>query len=206
MNSDQLTPKLRKDYLSYLQIAWVFVAIAALTLIVDSATTLLSAIRNSDVNVPVNFDWSSAKVPFGEGGIDVAAAVSTGALTVAELPIAAQVSLIVAQVLRIGSAIVFIVLLYKLFSKITKGEVFSSTTIKLVDALTAAAVVFTGVALFFSNMAANSAFAQVSNYTIDNPVPSNALFTLFAALLAGCTISVFFRVGKNLADQSEGLV
>lgn len=206
MNSDQLTPKLRKDYLSYLQLAWVFVAIAALTIIVDSATTLLSAIRNNQVNVPVSFDWSAAQVPFGEGGADVAALVSTGALTVAELPIAAQVSLVVAQVLRIGSAVSFMVVLYKLFGKISKGEVFTKKTISLVDALTGTAVVFTGVALFFSNMAANSAFAQVSNYTIDNPVPSNAIFTMFAVLLVGGTLSLFFRVGKNLADQSEGLV
>lgn len=206
MNNDQLTPKLREQYKSYLQLAWVFVAILVVGQVVRSAESLLQVIRNTDVPVPVHFDSAQALVPFGEANAMISATATTGILVVPEMPIAGQWALILEHTLKIGASLVFAVALYLLFAQVLRGDVFTKRSVAIVDVITAAVIVYAGLASFFKNMASNAAFAQVSNYTVDNPGTEGLAWRFYALLVAVLCLSLFFRAGKNVADQTEGLV
>ncbi|MFD2839963.1 hypothetical protein ACFSYH_05180 [Populibacterium corticicola] len=206
MTTDQLPQRLRKDYTMLLWLLWGAISIGAVTVVGASLTTIRDAIRNTNVPVHVSFDSLQGTAPVGENGQEVAVNIANGTLTVPSMPVAGTAAMLIEHALVLGATLTFVGALYLLFRQVTNGVVFSPRNTKIVDTLAVCAILVTGLAPFFGNMASNAAFAQVSNYTVDNPGGSNAIIGLTAAAGIGFLTSLFFRVGHSLAETSEGLV
>lgn len=181
------------------------VAIAAASLW-SAVARILEVLPNTDVEVRGEFAGTTGQAPIGPGGAPVDVALDRATLTVPSLPDASLWALVAAQVVLATTVVVVVGCLVRLIRDVAAGEIFSPRNTRLVG--WAGGVGFLGYAAvpFLENMAANGAFARLSDRTFDNVIltaePLDLVMVGFVVAMAGTV----FAVGDRLRRDTEGLI
>lgn len=104
------------------------------------------------------------------------------------------------------SVVAIVVCLVLLIRNVMKGRVFGRTSARLVTTAGMVAVIGYAAYPFFGNMAANGAFATLSDNSFNNVVMSVNLGGLVAIAFVAALASTVFVVGERLQRDTEGLV
>jgi hypothetical protein len=188
---------------------WIFMVAGvgiAIWAVWSAVVRIVEVLPNQDVAVPAEFAGTMADAPIGPGGAPVAIELDSAIITAPSLPAASLAALVIQQVVIAVVVVGVVVCLVWLARNVSRGIVFSRTNTVLVT--TAG---FTGIAgyfavPFFGNMAANGAFAVLSDRTFDNVVISVDLFPLILLTFIAATAATVFGVGERLQRDTEGLV
>ncbi|HKH09491.1 MAG TPA: hypothetical protein VKA62_11125 [Agromyces sp.] len=178
-------------------VAWAFVG---------AAMRIGQALTAERVPVLGEFAGTPAQAAIGPDGTSVTVELDRAFLLTDELPTASLVSLVLAEIAFALTVAVVVACLVLLSASTLRGRVFSRRNTRLVG--TAGTVGLLGAAAvpFFGNMAANGAFARISEGDFDNviiavdPMP----FVLGAFVVA--IIGTAFAVGERLQRDTDGLV
>lgn len=178
----------------------------AVSWIIASIIRIIEVLPNSDVAIPATFAGTRAEAPIGPDGATVSVILDTATIIAPSLPGASLVSLIIQQVIGVLAVTAFIACLLILSRNIIRGQIFSRRNTLLV---TVAGFVGIGgfVAVpFFGNMAANGAFARLSDGDFENVIMSVDVFTfIFLGFIVALATTVF-SVGERIQRDTEGLV
>ena len=204
--STTITPSItRADAVSL----WLFMAAGAAIAVWGIAASVLRIIEvapNRDVSVAAEFAGTPADAPIGPDGASVQVALDQAVLTVPSLPGASWAALIIQQVIGAATIGTVVVCLLLLCWAVMRNQVFSRRNTVLVAVAGFAGLIGFAAVPFFGNMAANGAFARLSDGDFDNVVMSvDPLPLVFLAFIAAMAASVF-TVGDRLRRDSEGLV
>lgn len=166
----------------------------------------VEVLSGGPVEVLAEFAGTPAVAPIGMEGASVDVALDTAVLSVADLPAASVGAIVIQQVLMAVAVVTVVVCLLLLARAVLRDRVFSRTNTVLVSVAGLTALVGLAAYPFFGNMAANGAFAALSDNSFDNVImtlePATLLFAAFIAALA----STVFTVGERLQRDTEGLV
>lgn len=178
----------------------------AVSWITASVIRIIEVLPNHDVALPATFAGTRAEAPIGPDGASVSVILDTATIIAPSLPVASLVSLIIQQVIGALAVTIFIACLLILSRNIIRGQIFSRRNTVLV---TVAGFVGIGgfVAVpFFGNMAANGAFARLSDGDFENVIMSVDVFTfIFLGFIVALAATVF-SVGERIQRDTEGLV
>ena len=180
--------------------------ILAGAVVVSAVVRAVEVLSGGPVEVPAYFADTPASAPIGVDGATVEVELDTAILRVDGLPVFSTVSLLLQQAVLVVGVTTVVVCLLLLARGVLRDRVFSRCNTALVT--TAGITSLLGIAAypFFGNMAANGAFASLSDGTFDNVVmtfePATFLFAAFVAALG----STVFTVGERLQRDTEGLV
>lgn len=174
--------------------------------VLQGALRLIDSVRGDGISVLAEFADTPAEAPIGVDGASVTVTLDTAILTVPELPLASVVSLVIQQLILMIAVIIVAAMLLMLSLGILRGIVFSRRHTIYVG--TASFAAFLGVVLypFFGNMAANGAFAVLSEGTFDNVVLTAQPLTFILAAFIAALATTVFSVGARLQRDTEGLV
>lgn len=172
----------------------------------SAAVRIVEVLPNQDVAVPAEFAGTTADAPIGVDGALVEIELDSAIITAPSLPAASLAALVIQQVVMAVVVVAVVVCLVWLARNVSRSIVFSRTNTVLVT--TAG---FTGIAgyfavPFFGNMAANGAFAVLSDHTFDNVVISVEVFPLILLTFVAATAATVFAVGERLQRDTDGLV
>ncbi|MFS0866218.1 hypothetical protein AB3M83_02650 [Microbacterium sp. 179-B 1A2 NHS] len=180
--------------------------------ILAGATVVAAVIRCVDVlsggaaEVLAEFSGTPATAPIGVDGAAVQVSVDSAVLHVDELPVFSVVALVLQQAVLVIAVVTVVACLLLLARSVLRDRVFSRRNTVLVTVAGVTTLLATAAHPFFGNMAANGAFAAISDGTFDNVVmtiePATLLFTAFVAALG----STVFTVGERLQRDTDGLV
>ena len=188
---------------------WIFMAAGvgiAIWAAWSAAVRIIEVLPNQDVAVPAEFAGTTADAPIGVDGAPVEIELDSAIITAPSLPAASLAALVIQQVVMAVVVVAVVVCLVWLARNVSRSIVFSRTNTVLVT--TAG---FTGIAgyfavPFFANMAANGAFAAISDRTFDNVVMSVEVFPLILLTFIAATAATVFGVGERLQRDTDGLV
>lgn len=188
---------------------WAFIvagAVIAVWAIVASVLRIIHVAPNRDVRVPAVFAGTAAEAPIGAGGATVEVALDRADLIVPALPGASLAALIIQQVLAAATIVIVVLCLILLCWAVMRGRVFGRRNTVLVTVAGVTGLIGFAAVPFLGNMAANGAFARVSEGDFNNVVmsvdPLPFLFLAFVSAMAG----VVFALGDRLRRDTEGLV
>lgn len=195
----------RGDGLALVLLAVAGAAIAAWA-VVEAVLRIIEALRNTDVPVLAVFNGTPGVAPLGVDGTGVPVLLEQAYVTVPALQPAAVGALVIQQVIGAGAIVTVVVCLLLVAVSGLRGRVFSRRNTVLVSGAGIAALL--GVALhpFFGNMAANGAFALLSERTFDNVIISVDISTLLLIAFMSGLLSTVFATGDRLQRDTEGLV
>lgn len=188
---------------------WAFMiagAIIAVASVWGAVARIVEVLPNHDVRVLAEFAGDSVDAPIGPGGGALPVELEQGFVTVPSLP-AIGIAVIVLQQIAAAATVVTVVVCLVLLSRgILRGTVFSRRNTALVA--TAGIVGLLGAAAvpFFGNMAANAAFARLSDGDFDNVLISIEPFPYILAAFIVALASTVFAVGDRMRRDTEGLV
>lgn len=188
---------------------WIFIA-AGVTIAIaatwSAVARIIDVLPNRDVSVLAQFSGTSAEAPIGVNGAPETVELDMAFVTAPSLPAASVWAVVIQQVILAAVIICVVACLAWLAHNVSRGRVFSRTNTVLVSTagLTGLAGLF--AVPFFGNMAANGAFAVVSDRTFDNVILSVDLFPLVLAAFVVGLMSTVFAVGERLQRDTEGLV
>lgn len=181
-------------------------AAIAVTSVVAAVLRIIEVLPNRDVAVPAEFSGTIAQAPIGPDGAAVPVTLDTATLIAPSLPAASLASIVIQEVIGALAIVIVISALVWLSRNIIVGRVFSrvNTVLVLVAGFTALA----GAALvpFFGNMAANGAFAWISDRTFDNVIMSLDLFPFLMLAFLAALGGTVFSIGERMQRDTEGLV
>lgn len=181
-------------------------AAIAVTSVVVAIARIVEVLPNTNVELPAEFSGTVANAPIGPNGAPVGVTLDVATIVAPSLPAASLVSLVIQQIVGALAIVIVIAALMWLSRNITVGRVFSRTNTVLV--LVAGFTALAGAVLvpFFGNMAANGAFARISDRTFDNVVMSADLFPLLMLAFLAALGGTVFSIGERLQRDTEGLV
>ncbi|MEV8274143.1 hypothetical protein [Microbacterium sp. NPDC077184] len=195
----------RADRVGVVVLVGVGLVLAAIT-VVGAVIRLAETLGGGPIQVFAEFAGTPAEAPIGVDGAPVTVALDTAILSVSDLPFASVISLVVQQLILVTAVVVVAAMLGLLALGILRGVVFSKRhTIYVGTASTAA---FFGIVLypFFGNMAANGAFAALSDGTFENVILTVQPLTFIVAAFVAALATTVFSVGARLQRETEGLV
>lgn len=161
---------------------------------------------NRDVAVLAEFSGTSADAPVGLDGASVPVELDRAVVTAPSLPDASLWAIVVQQLVFVVAVVGAVVCLVWLARNVSRSQVFSRTNTVLVTIAGFAGLFGYFAVPFFGNMAANGAFAVLSDRTFDNVVMSVQPFSLILAAFVAALMSTVFAVGERLQRDTEGLV
>ncbi|MFB9308761.1 hypothetical protein BJY17_001773 [Agromyces hippuratus] len=188
---------------------WLFMAAGAIIAVWGIAASVLRIIEiapNADVSVLAEFDGTPADAPIGPDGAPVQVALDQAVLTVPSLPGASWAALIIQQVVSAITIGIVVVCLLLLCRAVMRNQVFSGRNTALVAVAGIAGTIGFAAVPFFGNMAANGAFARLSDGDFDNVVMSVDLMPLFFLAFIAAMAATVFTIGDRLRRDTEGLV
>jgi len=188
---------------------WIFMAAgAALAVWVTWAAVarIIEVLPNRDIQVLGWFSGTPAEAPIGVDGADVTVELEQAVVTAPELPAASLWALVIQQVVLVIAVLTVVGALVWLSRNVSRSIVFSRTNTVLVS--TAGIVGLAGyfAVPFFGNMAANGAFAVISERTFENVIMTLDPFSLVLAAFVVALLSTVFAIGERLQRDTEGLV
>lgn len=178
----------------------------AVSWIIASAMRIIEVLPNSDVAIPATFAGTLAEAPIGPDGATVSVILNTATIIAPELPVASLVSLIIQQVISALAVTVFIACLLVLSRNIIRDQIFSRRNTILVSIAGFVAIGGFAAVPFFGNMAANGAFARISEGSFHNVIMTADLFTFILLGFIVSLVTTVFSVGERLQRDTEGLV
>ncbi|KQQ93944.1 hypothetical protein ASF62_07145 [Leifsonia sp. Leaf325] len=171
-----------------------------------SVARIIEVLPNRNVSVLAEFAGTEAQAPIGPNGTDATVELDRALITAPSLPVASLASLIIQQIVIAAAVVIVVACLIWLIRNMTTGAVFSRTNTVLVGVAGFTAFAACLVAPFFGNMAANGAFARISDRTFDNvylaAAPLDIVIIGFIVALAGTV----FGVGERVQRDTVGLV
>ena len=188
---------------------WFFIVVGALLAawsVVFAIARIVAVLPNRDVEVPAVFSGTIAQAPIGPGGAAVPVELNEAILTAPQLPVASLVALVVQQVVAAATITTVVVCLLVLAWSILRDRVFSRRNTRLVTVTGLVGVVGYAGTAFFGNMAANGAFAVLSDGSFDNIVMTVDLLPYLLAAFVAALASTIFGLGARLQRETEGLV
>lgn len=196
----------RGDTGSFLLFIVAGVAIAAWA-VIRSVGTIVAAVGNRDVRVPIEFLDTVAQAPIGPDGASVPVELTGAVATAPSLPLASLWALFLSQGIFAAAVVTVVVLLVVLCVGILKGEIFSRRHTRLVAAAGIVSLVAAFAVPFFHNMVANGALAWLSDRTYDRGLTQQIDLPILIVIgfVAGLSSTVF-TVGDRLRRDTEGLV
>ena len=188
---------------------WIFMAAgAALAVWVTWAAVarIIEVLPNRDIQVLGWFSGTPAEAPIGVDGADVIVELEQAVVTAPELPAASLWALVIQQVVLVIAVLTVVGALVWLSRNVSRSIVFSRTNTVLIS--TAGIVGLAGyfAVPFFGNMAANGAFAVISERTFENVIMTLDPFSLVLAAFVVALLSTVFAIGERLQRDTEGLV
>ncbi|MCR2784741.1 MULTISPECIES: hypothetical protein [unclassified Microbacterium] len=191
---------------------WALMAlmIAGLALAVGSVIAavvrIVEVLSGRAIEVFAEFAGTPALAPIGVDGADVPVGLDTAVLTVDNLPAASVGAIVIQQVLMVLTVVTVVACLLLLARGVLRERVFSRVNTRLVTVAGITALLGAAVYPFFGNMAANGAFAALSERTFDNVLMTVDLSTLLMLAFVAGLASTVFAVGDRLQRETEGLV
>ncbi|MCR2825528.1 DUF2975 domain-containing protein [Microbacterium sp. zg.Y909] len=187
---------------------FMMIAGAALTVgtVVAAVARIVDVLTAESVQVLAEFVDTPALAPIGVDGADVAVELDTAVLAVSDLPVASLWSIVIQQVLMVAAVLIVVVCLLLLSRSVLRDRVFSRTNTRLVTTAGLTAILGAAAYPFFGNMAANGAFAALSDGTFNNVLMSVDLASLLMLGFVAALASTVFTVGDRLQRETEGLV
>ena len=181
------------------------IAIAAWTLIA-ATLRIIEVLGGGALRVYAEFAGTPAEAPIGPGGAARTIELDSGWLLTSELPAASVAALVIEQAMLAATVLTVVGCLLALTWNILCGRMFSRANTRLVTiaGLTGIAGMF--IVPFFANMAANGAFATVSNREFDNVILSMDLFPFILLAFIAALASTVFGIGDRLQRETEGLI
>lgn len=195
----------RGDIASLAVFAIVGIASAAWS-VITAILRIIEVLPNSNVTVLATFRDTRAVAPIGVNGAEVTVVLEEAVLTVPSLPLASVWSIVIQQVVMAATFVTVVACLLLLVLNVMRGRAFGPSSTRLVSTAGIVAVLGAGAFPFFGNMAANGAFAALSDGTFDNVIMTVDLTTLFAIAFVAALASTVFAVGARLQRDTEGLV
>lgn len=188
---------------------WMFmIAGAAIAIWVTWAAVarILEVLPNRDVDVLGWFAGTRGQAPIGVDGAPVDVELDRAVVTAPELPAASLWALVLQQVVLVLVVLAVVVTLVWLSRNVTRGVVFSRTNTALVSTAGIVGLLGSFAVPFFGNMAANGAFAVISERTFDNVIGTVDPFSLVLAAFVVALLSTVFAIGERLQRDTDGLV
>ncbi|MET4158655.1 hypothetical protein [Agromyces sp. PvR057] len=188
---------------------WMFLvagAIIALWAVAGSVLRIIEVLPNHDVQVPAEFAGTVAEAPIGPDGASVPVALDRATITAETLPALSLASLVIEQVVAAATVVVVVACLVMLSWSVMRGRVFSRRNTTLVTIAGFTGLLGYAAVPFFANMAANGAFARISEHTFDNVVMSVDLAPLMLLGFIAALAAVVFSIGDRMRRDTEGLV
>jgi len=181
-------------------------AVIAVVAVVQAIVRIVEASRGGELSVLAVFNGTPGTAPIGVNGAELPVLLEQAYVTVPSLQPAALGALIIQQAIGAIAIVAVVACLLLLAVSMLRGRVFSRRNTALVA--TASITGLLGVALypFFGNIAANGAFALLSDRTFDNVVMSVDLSTILLLAFISGLLSTVFAVGHRLQGETEGLV
>ncbi|WP_438854022.1 hypothetical protein [Agromyces sp. M3QZ16-3] len=174
--------------------------------VVSAAIRIAEALTSGDVRVLAEFAGTPADAPIGPGGAPVAIELDRAFLLTDELPVASLVSLVAAEVAFAATITIVVACLVMLSASTLRGRVFSRRNTRLVATAGGAGLIGAAAVPFFGNMAANGAFARISDGDFDNVIMAVDLMPYVLGAFVVAIIATAFSVGERLQRDTEGLV
>ena len=188
---------------------WIFmiagVGIAIWT-VWSAVARIVEVLPNRDVSVLAEFSGTTAEAPIGVDGAPIAVELDRAVVTAPALPVASLWALVIQQVVFVVAVLAVVVCLVWLARNVSRSRVFSRTNTVLVTTAGLTGLIGYFAVPFFGNMAANGAFAVLSDRTFDNVILSVEPFALILAAFVAALLSTVFAVGERLQRETEGLV
>jgi hypothetical protein len=188
---------------------WIFMATGvgiAIWAVCSAVARVIEVLPNHDVPVLAEFSGTTADAPVGVDGAPVAIELDRAVITAPSLPTASLWALVIQQVVIVVAVVGVVVCLVWLARNVSRSVVFSRTNTVLVTTAGFTGIVAYFTVPFFGNMAANGAFAVLSERTFDNVVLSVQPFPLILAAFVAALLSTVFAVGERLQRDTDGLV
>lgn len=188
---------------------WIFMAAGvgiAIWAVWSAVARIIEVLPNRDVPVPAEFSGTMAEAPIGVDGAPVAIEIDRAIITAPTLPEASLWALVIQQAVVAIAVVGVVVCLVWLARNVSRSIVFSRTNTVLVTTAGFTGIVAYFTVPFFGNMAANGAFAMLSERTFDNVVISVELFPLILLTFIAATAATVFAVGERLQRDTDGLV
>ncbi|KRC60887.1 hypothetical protein ASE14_07955 [Agromyces sp. Root81] len=167
---------------------------------------IIEVLPNQDVQVAARFSDTVAEAPIGPDGAALPVILDRAMITAESLPAASLVALVIEQVVAALTIVVVVTCLVLLSRSVMRGQVFSRRNTRLVTTAGFTGLIGFAAAPFFGNMAANGAFATLSDGTFDNVVMSVELTPLILIAFVAAMAGVVFAIGDRLQRDTEGLV
>ncbi|KQX08017.1 MULTISPECIES: DUF2975 domain-containing protein [unclassified Leifsonia] len=167
---------------------------------------IIEVLPNKDVAVLAAFSGTQAMAPIGPDGAEVAVELDQAIVTAPSLPDASLAAIVIQQLVLAASVVGVVVCLIWLIRNMAVGTVFSRTNSVLVTSAGFLGIAGYFLVPFFGNMAANGAFARISDRTFDNVVISVAPFDLVIIAFVVALVATVFGVGERLQRDTDGLV
>jgi len=189
-------------------LVFMMIAGAALAVgsVVSAVTRIVDVLTAESVQVLAEFVDTPALAPIGVDGADLAVELDTAVLTVTDLPGASLWSIVIQQVLMVATVVIVVTCLLLLSRSVLRDRVFSRTNTRLVTTAGLTGLLGAAAYPFFGNMAANGAFAVLSDRTFDNVLMSVDVGSLLMLAFVAALASTVFMVGDRLQRETEGLV
>lgn len=174
--------------------------------VVTAAMRIAQALTADEVAVLGEFEGTPAETPIGPDGAPVAVELDRAFLLTDELPVASLVSLVASEVVFALTVAVVVGCLVLLSASTLRGQVFSRRNTRLVGTAGAVGLIGAAAVPFLGNMAANGAFARISEGTFDNVIMAVDLMPFWLGAFVVAIIGTAFAVGERLQRDTEGLV
>ncbi|WP_168186215.1 DUF2975 domain-containing protein [Agromyces badenianii] len=188
---------------------WIFMIAGigiALWTVWSAVARIIEVLPNRDVQVPAEFADTTADAPIGVDGGLVAVELDRAVISAPSLPAASLWALVIQQFVFAAAVVAVVVCLVWLARNVSRSRVFSRTNTVLVTTAGFAGLIASFAVPFFGNMAANGAFAVLSDRTFDNVIISVEPFPLILLAFVAALLSTVFAVGERLQRDTEGLV
>ncbi|RXZ47715.1 hypothetical protein ESP57_14355 [Agromyces fucosus] len=188
---------------------WAFMAAGvgiAAWAVWSAVARIIEVLPNQDVAVQAEFAGTTADAPIGIDGAPVAIELDSAIITAPSLPAASLAALVIQQLVLAVVVVSVVACLVWLAWNVSRSIVFSRANTLLVTTAGFVGIVGFFAVPFFGNMAANGAFAVLSERTFDNVVISVDLFPLILLTFIAATAATVFGVGERLQRDTEGLV
>ncbi|MDX2377806.1 hypothetical protein M4I32_13450 [Microbacterium sp. LRZ72] len=181
-------------------------AALAVWAVVAAIGRIVEVLSEEPVDVLAEFVDTPAAAPIGVNGAEVDVALDSAVLSVPDLPAVSVGAIVIQQVLMAVAVLIVVACLLLLARGVLRDSVFTRMNTALVTTAGITALVGAAAYPFFGNMAANGAFAAVSDSTFDSVVMTIDLGTLLALAFVAALASTVFTVGERLQRETEGLV
>jgi len=189
--------------LMFMMIAGSALAVGA---VVSAIARIVEVLTAESVQVLAEFADTPALAPIGVNGADLTVELDTALLTVTDLPGTSLWSIVIQQVLMAAAVVIVVTCLLLLSRSVLRDRVFSRTNTRLVTTAGLTALLGAAAYPFFGNMAANGAFAALSDGTFDNVLMAVDVSSLLMLAFIAALASTVFTVGARLQRETEGLV